>query len=137
MNRQSKSSTTVVVLLLLNAQTGSQAGLQTIAKMKMRLQTSNLDCRAQFCHRSCWRLLEGLLESLSSACLSPACLSTIKLINHSRCLVGLSDRGSASRLLLKAKLDLYGSGLLGARDRREQVEFYEFHFISFVQVHFS
>ena len=42
-------------------------------------------------------------------------------------LVGLSDNESASRLPLKLKMHLYRFGLLGAENRREQVEFYGFH----------
>jgi hypothetical protein len=49
---------------------------------------------------------------------------TSKLINYSMgSLVGLSDNESESRLPLKLRMHLYGYGLLGAENRREQVEF--------------
>jgi hypothetical protein len=68
------------------------------------------------------------LASLSLASLSLASLSTSKPINYSMSsLVGLSNNESASRLLLKLKMHLYRHGLLGAENRREQVEFYGFH----------
>jgi hypothetical protein len=40
---------------------------------------------------------------------------------------GLPDSKSASGLLLKLKLNLYGYGLIGTKGRREHVDFDAFH----------